>query len=187
MAKIYTKTGDKGTTSLLSGMRVKKSDSRLMVYGQVDHLNSMIGLLINSIKNTTVLSPEVKILSEVQSKLFNLGALLACPHEDREKFKLQKIGDDFISRLEEMIDLHDDKLDKLSNFILPSGSEGACFSHLCRTQARNVERILVDVFEEDEAYPRNSLIFINRLSDFFFNLSRLINKINKVEEIIWKS
>lgn len=177
MAKIYTKTGDDGTTGLLSGVRVKKSDLRLEAYGQVDHLNSTVGVLITSINDENIKNT----LIEIQNKLFNLGSLLACPAEDIDKFKLKKIELDFISMLESKIDEMESDLPELKNFILPGGSLGSSYAHLCRTQARNVERRMIDL-----ELAENSLEFINRLSDYFFSLARYINKINGVDEIIWK-
>lgn len=177
MSKIYTKTGDDGTTGLLSGKRVSKSDARLEAYGQVDHLNSLIGVLISELS----LKETKEDLLLVQNKLFNLGSLLACPAEDIEKFKLKTIEEETVSLLEIRIDSMEEELEPLKNFILPGGSKEASYAHVCRTQTRNVERRLVDI-----ELPKNSAEFINRLSDYFFSLARFLNKKASQKEIIWK-
>ncbi len=183
MVKIYTKTGDDGTTSLLSGARVSKSDSRLQTYGEVDHFNSMIGILIQYLED----GPDKTLLLDVQNKLFDLGALLACPEDKVETFKLKKITKEFVDSIEKQIDSVGEQLPPLKFFILPGGSLAAANAHLCRTQARNVERIMVALKNEGGFIPENSLKFINRMSDYLFYLARLINLNLKVDEVIWNS
>lgn len=180
MAKIYTKTGDDGTTGLLSGDRVKKSNIRLKTYGELDHLNSVVGNLVQ-----TVNEENSKVLIEIQNKLFDLGSLLACDSKSREKFKLKNIELKDIEVLESYIDLHTEKLPALKNFILPGGSEAASRAHLCRSQARNVERLMVELRDEVGELPVYSIEFINRLSDFFFSLARMINFEANKKEIEW--
>jgi cob(I)alamin adenosyltransferase len=180
MGKIYTKTGDDGTTGLLSGDRVKKSNIRLKTYGELDHLNSMVGSLVQLVdeKNT-------KVLIQIQNRIFDLGSLLACDAESRDKFKLKNIASEDITELESIIDEYTLKLPPLKNFILPGGSEAASRAHLCRTQTRNVERLMVELNDDAGELPINSIEFINRLSDFFFSLARMINFEANKKEIEW--
>lgn len=187
MSKVYTKTGDKGLTGLVSGQRVSKSDFRLETYGEVDHLNSMIGALIQHLNSNKIFNDDSQFLENIQNKLFNLGSLLACPTEERAKFKLTEICEDDVNAIEKRIDLIETELPPLSNFILPGGSLPASYAHLCRTQARNLERLMVKNFKDLNELPENSLMFINRLSDYFFDLARVINVKLKVKETIWKS
>lgn len=180
MSKIYTKTGDDGTTGLLSGDRVKKSNIRLKTYGELDHLNSVVGNLVQVVDQD-----KSEILIEIQNKLFDLGSLLACDAESREKFRLKNISIKDIETLEKQIDSHTEKLPPLKNFILPGGSEAASRAHLCRTQTRNVERLMVELKDEVSELPVNSIEFINRLSDYFFSLGRMINFEANKKEIEW--
>ncbi len=177
--KIYTKTGDAGQTSLIGGARVSKADLRIDLYGEVDELNSYVGYLRGSFDN--------ELLENIQNQLFCLGSLLACEKENHEKFKLPNIDSSIVEKLEKAIDEMNDSLDPLKNFILPSGSEGANRSHLCRVIARRSERKLVNFLNQvPDQIPENSVIFLNRLSDYFFTLSRFINKSENIDETIWK-
>ncbi len=180
MAKIYTKTGDDGTTGLLSGDRVKKSNIRLKTYGELDHLNSVVGSLVQVVDEE-----KSEFLIQIQNRLFDLGSLLACDVDSREKYKLKNISLNDIQELELKIDSHTEKLPALKNFILPGGSEAASRAHLCRTQTRNVERLMVELKDEVNELPVNSIEFINRLSDFFFSLGRMINFEANKKEIEW--
>lgn len=179
MSKIYTKTGDDGTTGLLSGKRVKKSDLKIESYGQVDHLNSHMGLLIQGLEENFKYK---KTLIEIQITLFDLGALLACPVEKRDTFKLKSIDKSAIEKLEKEIDEMSEVLPNMTHFILPGGSLNASYAHVCRTQARNIERILVSL----DDLPENAGEYINRLSDYLFSLSRFINFELGVKEQIWE-
>lgn len=181
-AVIYTRTGDKGTTGLVGGARIKKSDPRIELYGEVDELNSFIGVGISCLEA----SFNKAFLHEIQSALFDLGSNLACEKEKRAQYKLPQIKDSFIIRLESEIDRMDAGLKPLHTFILPGGSIEASSFHVCRTVCRRVERGLVD-FEEhhQEEIPENAFRFINRLSDYFFILARFLNQSKKIEEINW--
>jgi cob(I)alamin adenosyltransferase len=181
-AALYTRTGDKGTTGLVGGTRIKKSDPRIHLYGEVDELNSHIGLGVSFLPKDF----DSNFLHEIQSSLFDLGSNLACEKEKRAQFKLPQIKDIFIERLEKEIDQMDSQLPPLKTFILPGGSLEASAFHVCRTVCRKVERELVD-FEDQHPgeVPESALRFINRLSDYFFILARFVNHLKKIEEILW--
>ncbi len=186
-SKIYTKTGDKGETGLVSGNRTLKSDLRIDLYGELDELNSRIGFSCSLMTSEIEFQQTVTFLHHIQSAIFDLGSNLACEVENRSKFKLPQISLEFIVDLELEIDKLDATLAVLKNFILPGGTIISSSLHLCRTNSRSVERKLVHYFQEtNEALPDNSMAFLNRLSDYLFVLSRYVNKIKGVEEIAWK-
>jgi cob(I)alamin adenosyltransferase len=181
--KIYTKTGDKGETSLFGGERVSKSILRIDAYGTIDELNSFIGLAINEVKN-----PEIKTLLEhIQNDLFAIGSDLATPiSEKTEKLRINRVPEEMFSRLESEIDKFEEKLEELRNFILPGGTKGASLIHVCRTVCRRAER-LVTALKETERINDNILIYLNRLSDLMFVLSRYENLYSGKPDIKWKS
>ena len=187
MTKVYTKTGDKGQSGLVSGQRVSKSDYRLDTYGEVDHLNSTIGVFIQNINLLPDLKLDANLFKNIQNKLLNMGSLLACPVEKRVEYKLIGISEEDVTLIEKEIDKMEEELPAISNFILPGGSVPASFAHLCRSQARNVERAMVKNFNDLDELPDNSLKYINRLSDYFFDLARLINFRLKIEETVWEA
>jgi cob(I)alamin adenosyltransferase len=177
--KIYTKTGDKGYTSLVSGRRVLKSEIALEAYGTIDELNSFIGLLITNLKGDDVNLH----LSKIQNILFNIGSLLA---KDGAAFEgYPELKDDHIDQLEVMIDKLDAELPPLKNFILPGGSISISYAHICRTICRRAERRVVALAEGDEESFSLIIQFLNRLSDFFFILSRSLHLSEGIKEIIW--
>lgn len=179
--KIYTKTGDDGTTSLFGGKRVQKDDERVDTYGEIDELNSLIGLSI-----PFVLSNDVKNdLMKVQNQLFNIGAFLATPIEDRKKLKgIVNISEEDILFIEKRIDFYSDKLPELKNFILPGGTISAGFLHYTRTVCRRCERKIVKFALKEEA-DKIYIKYLNRLSDFFFVLARYENFFAGINEIEW--
>lgn len=184
---IYTKTGDAGETGLVSGNRTMKCDARIDLYGELDELNSRIGVVCAHMASDLKFQQIIVFLHHVQSAIFDLGSNLACEAENRSKYQLPQISDEFIADLEHEIDKCDAEVEPLKNFILPGGSLPASLIHLCRTNARSVERKLVNYAEQTaEALPPNSLIFLNRLSDYFFVLARYANKLLASEEIVWK-
>jgi cob(I)alamin adenosyltransferase len=186
-SKLYTKTGDKGETGLVSGNRTLKSDNRIDLYGELDELNSRIGLSCSQLSLDLEFQQTVNFLHHVQSAIFDLGSNLACEVENRSKFNLPQISDQFIGDIELEIDRLDGELPPLKNFILPGGTVVSSSIHLCRTNTRAVERKLIDYFQTTkEELPANSIIFLNRLSDYLFVLARFVNKIKSVEEIEWK-
>jgi cob(I)alamin adenosyltransferase len=183
-SKIYTGTGDEGKTGLVSGNRILKSDSRIDLYGEVDELNSRIGFAAALMIKFPV---EVDFIHMLQSALFDLGSNMACEFENRAKYNLPQNTEELIKEVENEIDRLDGQLDPLKNFILPGGTPSAAALHLARTGARNVERKLVRYEEEtQEELPAFSLIFVNRLSDYFFVLARYVSKAENAAEIPWK-
>ena len=181
--KIYTKTGDDGTTGLSDGSRVKKYDLRPSAYGDVDELNSFIGLSINSINKEGKYNFLVEILKKIQNDLFDLGADLSTPIEENPKFEPLRIKDSQVSNLENMIDKFNNKLEPLNSFILPGGSELSCWLHVARTVARRAERSISKLSDNNQI-NKQSLMYINRLSDFLFVVSRITND-NGVRDILW--
>lgn len=177
---IYTKTGDKGATSLVGGTRVSKAHMRLDAYGTVDELNSYIGWL-----SCVVEDDENKVfLSYLQHKMFTIGSYFATETEKMEPKPASVIEDSDIEKIEKEIDRIDFGLPKIKKFILPGGNEPSSRAHICRTVSRRVERIAYGL---DTEYPVDEkvLIFINRLSDYFFVLARFEG--NKTqEEIFWE-
>ena len=181
--KIYTKTGDDGTTGLSDGSRVKKHDLRPSAYGDIDELNSFIGLSINCINKERKYNFLVKILKKIQNDLFDLGADLSTPIEERPKYEPLRIKNSQVLNLENLIDKFNSKLEPLNSFVLPGGSEMSCWLHIARTVARRAERSMSKLAEKNKI-NKQSLIYINRLSDFLFVISRVTNDNGKFD-ILW--
>lgn len=178
--KIYTKTGDQGTTSLLGGTRVSKANLRIDAYGTVDELNAYIGLL----RDQEVNNKRQSILKEIQDRLFTLGAALASS-PGKENIKRPDIHAEDVEKLEQQIDEMEQNLTPLKNFILPGGHQVISFCHLARTVCRRAERctILLDQTEPvDEILP----MYLNRLSDYLFVLGRVIAYELNIEEVLWE-
>ncbi|GMU96658.1 MAG: cob(I)yrinic acid a,c-diamide adenosyltransferase [Ignavibacterium album] len=179
--KIYTKTGDKGDTSLFGGERVQKNHQRINAYGTVDELNAFIGLALTEIKSDEVRN----ILIDLQNKLFIVGSDLATPEtEKNKKLNIIRTSEEFIKKAESDIDNFTEKLDELRNFILPGGSKGSAMLHVCRTICRRAEREIV-ALKNSEKVNQNILIFLNRISDLLFVLSRYENKVSNFPDSIW--
>jgi cob(I)alamin adenosyltransferase len=179
MPKIYTKTGDKGDTSLLGGKRVSKADLRIEAYGTVDELNAFLGL-----GRSMGLPKQVdRMVKSIQDDLFCLGAELASPpsYRDTKSVFLEKKD---ITRLEKMIDEIDGTLPELRKFILPGGHPTAAMLHAARTICRRSERLVVRLSREEELRDI-PFIYLNRLSDLLFVLARKINAVKKREEVEW--
>lgn len=186
-SKVYTKTGDKGETGLVSGNRTSKADIRIDLYGELDELNSRLGFSCSQLSTELTFQATVSFLHHIQSAIFDLGSNLACEIENRAKYKLPQISDEFITDLELEIDKMDSELSPLTNFILPGGTIEASSLHMCRTNARTVERKLIAYYNTtEEELPQNSLIFLNRLSDYLFVLARYVNFKKGADEINWK-
>lgn len=177
---IYTKTGDRGTTSLVGGVRVSKLHPRLEAYGTVDELNSQIGLLITYVTDET----ERECLTEIQRKLFCAGSYLATDQTQCALREQSRILPEEVNELERAIDRIDAGLPPLRLFVLPGGTRGAAVCHVCRTVCRRAERRILAI-EELQTDP-NLLSYMNRLSDYLFVLSRKLNIMEGCDEIIWK-
>lgn len=178
--KIYTRTGDQGTTALFGGKRVSKSDLRIDAYGTVDELNSYIGLLrdqpVNAVRKETLI--------EIQDRLFTIGSVLAAePGNTRIKIPALSEGD--ISFLENQIDGMDAVLPEMKSFVLPGGHASVSFGHIARTVCRRAERMVIALNELEKIDPL-VLKYVNRLSDYIFVLCRMMAHELKVEETPWK-
>ena len=180
MAKIYTKTGDSGKTSLLGGTRVSKYHLRIEAYGTVDELNACLGML-GAEKVLTALFP---LIHEVQSTLFTLGSILANDPE-KSHFQLPPIKLESIEKLEASIDELNAQLAPLKNFILPGGHSANAWAHMGRTICRRAERRVVELSEQSELDPL-ILQYLNRLSDWLFIVARYATLQSGTEEIVWK-
>lgn len=184
--KIYTKTGDSGTTALFGGSRVKKYNLRIESYGTVDELNSYIGL----IKDQEISDTIKEILLKIQNDLFTLGAMLATPPEKetlksgKERLNIPKVDENSIQFLENEIDKMDATLPQMTHFILPGGHQAVSFCHVARCVCRRAERLSVEL-NDQEIINNDILKYLNRLSDFLFVLARKLSKDLSVEEIKW--
>jgi cob(I)alamin adenosyltransferase len=177
--KIYTKTGDDGTTGLFGGGRVHKASSRVDAYGTVDELNASLG----AARSTGLGGFADEVLGHAQVELFTLGAELACVPGKEGKLSLPLLADAEILRLEESIDVGQAMLSELKTFILPGGSSQAAALHLARTVCRRAERAVLAI---DDAKPRALLVvYLNRLSDLLFVLARVANSEKGVPDVPW--
>lgn len=177
--KIYTKTGDKGTTSLIGGTRVSKAHLRINTYGTVDELNSFIGLL----RDQPVNESRKDLLKEIQDRLFTIGSHLAMDYEVSKK-QLPDLLPTDVTRLETEMDAMDATLPELRHFILPGGHQSVSFAHLARTVCRRAERMIVELNAEEEVED-HIIIYMNRLSDFLFVLSRKMALELGIDEVKW--
>ena len=178
--KIYTRTGDDGTTGLIGGSRVKKHNIRLESYGTIDELNSYIGL----IRSMQTDKHADMVLEIVQNKLFVIGANLATDESITLIKKQLPCKKDNIELLEKEMDEMNSVLPELRNFILPGGCQASSFCHIARTVCRRAERHIVELAENKEVDP-NLIRYVNRLSDYLFVLSRKVNLDQKSPEIVW--
>lgn len=176
--KIYTRTGDRGETSLLRGGRVRKDDPQIEAYGTVDELNSVVGV----VRSLWAQSPLDLQLEQIQRDLFDLGALLAAGGTDP---RFPGVSQERVGQLEQAIDRMEAELDPLSAFILPGGSVEASFLHLARTVARRAERLVVGL-EPADSYV-GSVMYLNRVSDFLFVAARYANRTRGVGDSLWKT
>ncbi len=181
MAKIYTKTGDSGTTSLANGKRVSKSNQRVEMYGDCDELNSSLGVVISFWQ----WEESKDVLEEIQVLLFELGSELAGFSPDPSIPSI--ILDSDIQKIESEIDRMQEKLSPLKTFILPGGTQASSFLHMSRTICRRLERKMVGFLESNGEMGENSLKFINRLSDYLFVLARYANYLQNTEDVKWFS
>lgn len=182
-AKIYTRTGDKGSTRLVDGSCVEKFNPRVEAYGTVDELNSYLGLVRVHLNREAVLFSLDKAFEKIQNELFNIGSLLACDKDEVFKM-LPTIRAEQVEFMEKEIDIMTAELPELKNFILPAGGEAACHLHVARTMCRRAERRSAEIAMRDERYDL-SLRYLNRLSDFLFVAARWANhKVNQ-PEVLW--
>ncbi|MDQ4073251.1 MAG: cob(I)yrinic acid a,c-diamide adenosyltransferase [Thermoproteota archaeon] len=182
--KIYTKTGDKGETGLFDGTRVKKSNKRIIAYGNIDEVNSHLGCLLFYLKTDVKLEDLTQLTLEIQRRLFVLGSDLANPDYTRKDYP--RISNDDVIFIEKWIDQIDSGLSPLKSFILPGGSLESSLCHVIRTVVRRSEIQIAELFLEREINS-SCLVFINRLSDLFFILAREINRRKGLDDVIWSS
>ena len=173
--KIYTKTGDKGQTSLFGARRVSKDDIRVAAYGSIDEINSSIGFLTTQLTDISIQND----LRAIQSDLLTIGAYLAGAPEELGNFELR------IKSLENAIDGMETQLEKLTNFILPGGTAASASAHVVRSTVRRAERSVV-ALGSSQTIDKRVLEYLNRLSDYFFVLARFINKQAGIDDIIWR-
>jgi cob(I)alamin adenosyltransferase len=177
--KIYTKTGDEGTTSLFGGKRVSKADLRINAYGTVDELNSWLGLL----RDQNVNLNRASVLIEIQNCLFVIGSMLATEPENT-KVKIPLLSDNDVLFLEKEIDAMDSDLSPMRSFVLPGGHQSVSFGHLARTVCRRAERLVIELHHA-EPTPPLVIKYLNRLSDYLFVLSRKMTAEIGVTETPW--
>jgi cob(I)alamin adenosyltransferase len=175
--KVYTKTGDSGTTSLIGGTRVSKFHIRVEAYGTVDELISHIGL----IRSQKIDLHIIETLHQIQIKLMDIAAIMA---SDEKAKKVRHINDDDIKILENEIDKYDAELEPLKYFVLPGGHNTPAFCHIARCICRRAERMILRVNEENSV-PKNVQVYMNRLSDYLFVLARKLHKDLGIQELFW--
>lgn len=183
LSKIYTRTGDAGQTGLADGRRVPKDHPRIEAIGEVDSLNSLLGVLLAELDEARARHPGlaelIEVLTPCQHRLFDLGGELAMP-------EYQALDAAEIARLEEVIDRWNEEVGPLENFILPGGSRLIAQAHLCRSAARAAER-RAQTLNGDEPVRGELLAYLNRLSDLFFVAARLIARRQGVAEVLWQA
>lgn len=179
--KIYTKTGDNGTTALISGRRVSKADLRIDAYGTVDELNAYVGL----VRDQPINASRRDLLKEIQDRLFTIGAILADDPERHVRKPLPDLHDADIALLESEMDTMTAQLPPLRHFVLPGGHESVSFAHVARTVCRRAERLVVSLASES-AVDELIIKYLNRLSDYFFVLSRKMAQDLEAEEVKWE-
>lgn len=178
--KIYTKTGDKGTTALFGGSRVSKANERINAYGTIDELNSHIGML----RDQEVNHKRKDILIEIQDRLFTLGSILAT-EPGNTKVKVPQLIDSDVKLLEEEMDKMNDILPEMRSFILPGGHQSVSVCHISRCVCRRAERLVIELSEKEEV-PEIVIQYLNRLSDYLFVLARMMSSELKADEVPWQ-
>ena len=185
--KIYTRTGDNGSTGLTDGSRVPKHSPRPQAYGSVDELNSSLGFVYFCLNNNNTDNKCIEIknlIKEIQNDLFDLGADLSTPiSKTKEKYPALRIKKSQVEKIEQKIDKYNSCLKPLNSFILPGGSEVSSLLHMSRTIARRAERD-TSLLSSVETINMQSLVYLNRLSDLLFVLCRVLNE-NGLKDILW--
>ena len=183
-SKLYTRTGDSGQTSLFGGRRVSKDHPRVMAYGTIDELNSVLGVAISFVRQRKI----VDALHEIQNELFNIGAELASDkpvRRGKQAAGVIRIDPAKTQWLERLIDEYDARVPTLRTFILPAGSPAAAALHLARTVCRRAERTVVTLARDEPVSPA-IIVYLNRLCDLLFVLARYLNKIDRRRELPWR-
>ena len=197
-SKIYTRTGDKGKTSLIGGTKVPKNHLRIESYGTVDELNSFTGLLYDQLESGSNgldagdragregLAAVAGLLREIQDRLFTIGSSLACDPDKAPQLKIPDLKEEDIKLLEKEIDRMNDALPPMKSFLLPGGHLAVSTAHIARCVCRRAERICVNMQEDGLYIDPIVLRYLNRLSDYLFMLARYAGLLLKVAEIPWK-
>ena len=180
--KIYTKTGDLGKTSLIGGTKVSKGHIRIETYGTIDELNSYIGLVGDHCKD----EHSKNILKEIQDRLFTIGSSLACDPEKEIKMSIPDLKETDIELLEKEIDVMNEKLPEMKQFILPGGHAAVSTTHIARCVCRRAERWCVNMQEQNLFIDPLIIKYLNRLSDYLFVLARYVGHLLQTPEIAWK-
>ena len=181
--KIYTKTGDKGTTSLIGGTKVSKSHLRIESYGTVDELNSWVGVVGDHLSDPV----SKQTLKEIQDRLFTIGSSLACDPEKEPALKIPDLHDADVTFLEKEIDRMNESLEPMRAFILPGGAPVVSFAHVARCVCRRAERICVAMQVADMEVEPLVIQYLNRLSDHLFVLARYAGQLSRAQEVQWKA
>jgi cob(I)alamin adenosyltransferase len=179
--KIYTKTGDKGKTSLIGGTKILKSDLRIETYGTIDELNSWIGFVSDAINDFSA----NHILKEIQDRLFTIGSSLACDPEKETKLKIPDLHESDVNLLEKEIDTMNEILPEMKHFILPGGHSSASITHIARSVCRRTERCCVNLATHNGHVEPLIIKYLNRLSDYLFVLARYVSHLHNVPEMVW--
>ena len=182
ITKVYTRKGDGGETSLVGGVRIKKSDIRLEAYGTVDELSAHLGMLVSMMKN----DEERDLVIRVQNNLFNVCTHLATDQSQTPLYPSAHLADGEIELLESRIDKLMGELPERQGFVLPGGVPAACQAHICRTVCRRAERRIAALAEVAQIGPEMQM-YVNRLSDYLFVLAKIINFNEGKSEIIWEN
>jgi cob(I)alamin adenosyltransferase len=182
ITKVYTRTGDDGTTGLGGGQRVGKDTLRIEAYGTVDELNSVLGVVLAAGVNEKL----VGALGTIQNELFHLGSDLCILEEDKAKMPVPRIEERHVVALEKLMDRLSEELSPLENFILPGGAAGAAHLHVARTVCRRAERLVV-ALSRQEPVGAGTVRYLNRLSDALFVMARHENKRRGIPDILWDS
>ncbi len=181
--KIYTKTGDAGNTALIGGTKIPKSNVRIESYGNVDELNSYLGLTSDYLQEATLKS----VLKEVQDRLFVIGSSLACDPDKETGMHLPDLKEEDITFLEKEIDRMNDALPEMKHFILPGGHVTVSTIHIARCVCRRAERGVVNLLQHGQFVDPLIIKYLNRLSDYLFVLARYVGKQLGIAEVIWKA
>ena len=182
ITRVYTRTGDDGTTGLGAGGRVAKDSPRIEAYGTVDELNSQIGLVLSSGVNDDIASA----LRSIQNDLFHLGSDLCVPEEEKERRPVPSIEERHVTGLESLMDRLSEELPPLETFVVPGGAPGAAQLHVARTVCRRAERLVIALGRREPVGPY-TVKFLNRLSDALFVMARHENKRRGVADVLWDS
>lgn len=184
--KLYTRSGDDGTTGLFGGERVAKDHIRVSAYGTIDELNASLGIVVAGLTSDQPVERRMReILTVLQSRLFDIGADLATPSGSRHESKIQRIEPHCISEMESWIDEIESGNEPMQTFVLPGGTEAAARLHLARTICRRAERTMVTLGKTEEIGDA-AIIYINRLSDLLFAMARRINREHGVADVPWQ-